>query len=462
MYRKTSLFFYKINMKKIIILYTFTIFLLPFQSLCEQTPAICNSTPDQLRWYFSTIISVINQIKNNTTPNTTNQSSWFWALWEKLLQTWVWSITLLSTFWVNWFFHNFFASFIIIFHQQYIVRDWTQLINFKKYIGKAFLDIASKWILEKKIPQEKINQLKQTIENNPYFLHYLDTNTLTYKRFFQYIRDNQQDIESIYLLVTTNMEKLPPLTTHFPINKNHLNAIKTNFMQVYLDSSGKEYKCDLDIHKALKKIKEIINLSKKSKNAISRFKCNYNRLKNVLFWTPFYWNCGSVRLVEWWHIWVKWQIKVEWAWKILVNAITNDWKKVFDTSWFKPNFSFFKKLWSNIKKAIPFNYKTWTISIATYQKEQFIKEISTITKNIKNQKSQASNILLYVSPKFTENLTPQFPVLSEKIWIWICTIDSEYFWCDNLTDNKYPDKWIYQNLVETCENQSPFIGKCRY
>jgi len=430
---------------------------LPFYTQAEQIPPICNSSPHELTDYFSSITSVLNQLDINFT---TNSSSWFWALWEKIAQTWAWTIALFMTFWIDGFLHNIFPSFKIIFHEPYVVRDWVKLINFKKYITQTFLKAASKWILKEKIPSQTLEKIKATIKSNPYFLH--EPEFQTYQQFFKYIRTNQQDIESLYLLIIPRIVNKPSLTTTFPINQQHLADIAKKFNK-YLDSNYKEYQCDIDLQKAIKKIKEIIKLSKKSKWAVDRFECNYKRLKNVLFWTPFNWNCWNVKLVEWRHIWVKWQIKVQGAWKILVNAVTNDGKKTFDTSNFNPSFRFSWKLWNNIKES--FDSKTSETNFAKYSETKFINEIKIITTNIKNQKEKASTILLHVSSEFTQNLTPQFPTLSEKIWIWICTIDTKYPWCNNLpsnTKNKLPQKWIYQNLVETCENQSPFIWRCRY
>jgi hypothetical protein len=234
----------------------------------------------------------------------------------------------------------------------------------------------------------------------------------------------------------------------------------------YLKPNWDEYQCDPEFKKALDKLKEIIDLSKKAKNSTKRFECNYERLKNALFGSKIKQECknyGSVQVVTWQHIWVKWQIKVQGAGKILINAITNSDKKTFDTSNFNPDFSFWWKLWNNVKET--FDYKNENISFSWYARDKFINEIKNITTNIKKQKEEASTTLLQVSPEFTQNLTPQFPSLSEKIWIWICTIDSKYPGCNDLPSNiksKLPQNWIYQNLVETCENQSPFIWRCRY
>jgi hypothetical protein len=69
------------------------------------------------------------------------------------------------------------------------------------------------------------------MKSNPYFLH--EPKFSTYQDFFQYIRDNQQDIESLYLLVVVNLTNKNSLTTKFPINQQHLADI-TKMFKKYL------------------------------------------------------------------------------------------------------------------------------------------------------------------------------------------------------------------------------------
>ena len=85
---------------------------------------------------------------------------------------------------------------------------------------------------------------------------------------------------------------------------------------------------------------------------------------------------------------------------------------------------------------------------------------------MKKEKEEIDVWFLKTDPtSFTHWVTSLFPTLSEKIRIATCTIDSKYPWCNDLPayiKSQLPQNWIYQNLVKTCENQSPFIGRCRY
>jgi len=439
---------------------------LPFYTQAEQISPICNSSPHELTDYFSSITSVLNQLDINST---TNSSSWFWALWEKIAQTWVWSITLFMTFWIDGFLHNIFPSFKIIFHEPYVVRDWVKLINFKKYITQTFLKAASKWILKEKIPSQTLEKIKATIKSNPYFLH--EPEFQTYQQFFKYIRTNQQDIESLYLLIIPRIVNKPSITTTFPINQQHLADIAKKFNK-YLDSNYKEYQCDIDLQKTIEKIKEVIKLSKKSKWAVDRFECNYQRLKNVLFESEIKKECksyGAVQLAQTVDKRISTSIHIQnkKELKEIRNLIKSAIRKLFAKSAQTKNNPKETKQEKTKEKE-----EKKIVEFSSYQEDLFISEIEKLTKKMQIQKHNWSTALISVDPVFA-NLTPQFPTLSEKIWIWICTIDTEYPWCNDLpsntknkltsnTKNKSSQKEIYQNLVETCENQSPFIWRCRY
>jgi len=332
-------------MKKILTIFLWFIFI---GTSFAQQAQICSSSPDALNNYFSTIISTLNKIKKSKPKK---KPTWLKALWAKLTQTVIWNAKLFTIFSLDWFSKNFFASFKILTHENYIVRDWVKLINFKSYISKAFSDFSQKWILEEKIPEETLNQLKNAIKSNYYFLHDLPNNA-TYEDFFKFIRDNQIDIESLYFLAVTNKTNTSSLTTRYPTIQKHIWDFFSSIRKKYLDKSYKEYKCSMDIQKTIEKIKEIIDLSKRSKNAIKRFQCNYQRLKAILQWNSPSTQCWNVKLVDKRQVWIKGKIQVQWAWKIILNAVTNSEWPIIDTSKFNPDFSLlFQKLWA-IKKNI--------------------------------------------------------------------------------------------------------------
>jgi len=449
----------------------FSIILISFL-LISQTFAIeneiCNQSPQLLDNYFSSIISILDQATNKAQ----NQSSWIKALWAKLAQTGLWAIVIASIFWLEGTFSNFFPSFIIIFHQSYIVRDWAKLINFKKYITKTALELARKWALEENLPKNIKTQLEQISQNNIYILYKTSSlkNINNYENFLKFIYNNQIKVENIFFKAITSIQ----LNTTFSGTNNDFDPKKINLLYNKLKNTykpwGKEVKCELIVKYDFKKFK----------NITKRFDCNFQRLKNALFGTKFenkecenYWN---VKLVKWWHIWVKWKISVQGMGKILIDATTETWAKLIDTSKFKTdifnqiieNLSHIKNNIKNLRESLKIKKITPTkINLEKVPLNNFIDEINTITQTVSQSSQQASYILTKTdSTSFTFNLLPKIPNTSYYIWKSICTIDSKYPWCEDSSQKgiyfNYPEKGIYQNLVETCENQSPFQWNCRY
>jgi len=136
---KNKFIFYSQNMKKAVV-WIILIFL-PIITFASQTPPICNSTPQNLQHYFSNVMAILSKAKSNQQES---KPSWLEGLWKKFMQSTLWNIKILTLFWTEWFFSNFFQSFFVIFSQDYIVRDWTQLINFKKVIANYFLESSKK------------------------------------------------------------------------------------------------------------------------------------------------------------------------------------------------------------------------------------------------------------------------------------------------------------------------------
>ena len=458
-------------------------------TLAQEQPPICFRSPDALNKYFSTIINVLNKVKS-TNP----QNSW-WLKWlgEKTLQNGLGWASILLFFTLDWIW-NFFANFFVIFHSYYIVRDWTKLINFKPYLTNKFLQLGKNWWLYQNIPSNTLESIKQLFKENPYFLLIWD-NITTYADFIKYLWKNQLAVEELYFkalvskdisncssLNTTFIKNIEPLLGDYPINKDHVNQLCTILRNKYLNW-WEEFKCDTSIQDFLKSLNFIKNLWEKSKWATTRFECNRQRLKNALFWIEFKdpkcEKYGSVKVVKWFNVWVKWKINIQWAGDILFNLTTNSNKKIIDTENFNPDFSLFKVLWNKIKSGITDLWNTisdiltiktkdknpYTIPIS--DKDEFKANISYIISTVSQNKKNMSVNLWWIHPWWIwKNIGPKFPELSYYIWKGICIIDPEKEWCKeswlnpNYHLNTAPG--IYQNLVSTCENESPNLGNCRY
>ena len=469
-------------MKKLII----SIILVIFTSFSfAETAPICSSTPSELTNYFSTILNVLNKVKQ------TNPENDWWLKWllQKTLENGFWWPAILLFFWLEWFW-NFFQNLFVIFHEEYVVRDWVKLINFKQYLTKKFLQIWENGWLYEDLPSNLKEDLQKKT-NNPYFL--LKFNWNTYADFLKFLRYNQLAIESLYFstVITKTIDNcnnvVNPFNTKskstktipwFLINTNHVKQLCNELKDTYLSWGVKEFDCESNLDKEINKFKQIWE---RSENANKRFECNWERLKNALFWTEFekpeckwYW---SVKVVKWWHIWVKWKVSIEWAWNIIFKATTDNTWSIIDTSNFNPDFSFFKTAigvitWAannilNTFKDLSQEKKIIRQNIIN-DKEDFINQINSLSSQISNYKKKYSLKQWGIFPGVVwKNIWSKFPQLSYYIWKWICLLSNTYPWCKEWNEmlnwlqlNQEP--WIYENLVETCKNESPNKWTCEY
>jgi len=471
-------------MKKILLIMSLLIFQTTY-SLSENTE-ICSNSPTELNEYFSTIINVLNKAQASNPQN-----SW-WVKWllDKTLDNWLWSASVLLFFSLD-SISDFFANFIVIFHQSYIVRDWGKLKNFKPYLTNKFLQLGKNWWLYQALPENLKNDITQKSNKNPYFL--LQFAWTNYANLIKFLRKNQLAIEQLYFktvvtkdigscknIDTTFIKHIEPLLWDFPINKNHVINLCENFKQNYLQPNWDEIVCDKDLKKIWTewwaKLKQIWIMSEDTSD---RYKCNWQRLLNAIFGSPIDSECkwyGNVKLVKWWHIWIKWKISIEWAGDIVFNMVTNSNKKIVDTSNFNPDFKLLKEIWNNLswyfhstKKLFSEikKYPTTSKNLSP-DKQDFIETINIISEKVSNYKKNMSVRIWWTYPgKIWKWIWPKFPELSYYIRKWICTISNNYpgckEWSKNLNWLKLnTDPWIYENLVQTCENESPQKWNCKY
>ena len=447
------------------------------------SPIICSATPEKLTNYFSSIINLLNKAKSSNPTN----NWWLVWLWQKTLQNGIWWASILLFFTFDWL-SNFFQNFFVIFHQSYIVRDWVKLINFKPYLTNKFLELWKNGWLYKPLSDKIKSSLKEQEKSNIFFVLKFVWNN--YKDFIKYLRKNQLALEELYFKIVVNKEisncnnldstfikEIEPLLGDFPISKQNLQKVCTFFKTAYLQSNWQEFICDKSLKETKKELSKLKNFSIISSDTAKRFKCNWQRLKNALFWStisPECQNYWSVKLVKWWHVGIKWKINIEAAGDIIFNLTTNHKWKTIDTSNFNPDFSLLKIAWKKISNF--FNslktpeikkYKTSKKNLIT-DKEDFINKINDITYTLSEAKKNTSVDFAWVYPGWIwKDVWPKFPILSYYIWKWICIISSNYPWCKEwlkflswLKLNTEPG--IYENLVETCENESPHEWNCHY
>ncbi len=463
-------------MKKITVyLFSLVLILYPIQ-ITIASSQVCNSSPQILIQYFSNVLSLLEKT-NSSAPNKTLKEKWQ-ALWKKEVKEWLWNFRLLSLLSINWLKFDFMSSIYILTHERYIVRDWTKLVNFKNYISKTYEDLAKKHVIDVNIPKWLLGWIKSTIESNVFFIH-KPNNLKTYWDVIKYVWDNHQDVENMFFKLVMYKEKIKLkelIQKPYPVDKNHYNELYNILLNAYLDSDKKEFQCDKNVDKSLKRIKDVFKISKKSKKAIERFKCNYKRLKAKIFWYPAP-NCSKKSLTKSWHLELKSKASAEWVWKLFLDSITETGTKLINTMNFHPEKDFleqpFRKIKNYLIKKIYLKTKDkWnkfqhkTVETPNIWWESFVNEIDFLSKKIIAQKLESSRLLIKVDPTFTHDIAPKFTEISFRIWKAICMIDSKHPWCDDSVNRwikfTIPKRWIYQNLVETCENQSPFIWDCRY
>ena len=468
-------------MKKfLIILISATLFLFS-HSFAEEQPAICNQSPEFLDNYLSTVVNILN------TPdkNKKNTPSWLKWLWSKIIQPSLWWAAVLWLFWGIWT-STFLYNFIVIFKQQYIVRDWVKLINFEQYISKKYLELARNWTLSNNIPKEILDK----VNKSPYLI--LKFQWKTYNDLLFYLWKNQKYLENIFFYTVVLKKK------DFSLNKDFLNfnlTLKNDSYRTNLENKlekaypNRDHVCSPSLIQALKNLANIKKLSENFEKIWKNFTCNLNRLKEAL-WISVSWNtnCWSVKLVKDWKFWVKWKVNIEWVWKIALNATANNtWDIITMDKWMKkalnyiwntisaaknaiknffsdnntkdknPKISFF----SAIKDSFKWEKKS-DVNISNKNEQLFTDKINSIWTTINTNYNLASTDLSKLNTNsFFNWVWPEFVKLSKSIWKWICTIDNEYEWCDSL-ENISSQDWIYQNMVKTCENQSPHLWNCRY
>jgi len=479
--------------KKIVFLISFIIFSLPFFWFAldcsnlgqnKTKPPICTSSPEVINKYLQDMVYIISLV-NNAKSN----SSWLWALWNKIKDTWLgslWVVTMFSSNGVWNFFQNFSiifkdTHFSIIFKDPHIVRDRVKITNFQQYITKKALKIASKWILNQNI--ENIKEIINYIKWKDSFI--ISFNWSTYKDLFRYLWKNQLFFEKVYYDKIVLKDNINTIESNIISDnkKNNLNYIVNSNSLLNLDNKLKVYdtkECNTSWNDFVADLKHVIctiwwdKLSKANK----RFKWNYRRLLYVLnlWWSDdkkhaddkkYADDFWSVAYVETWvgRNRLKFKAKVEWIWT-LSYWNTKDW----DPNWWTTDKESLKKIAKDLKKYSwilgwikeiwselnPSNWnknKNFKVSPVDYAITKQIDFVNTNLQAVIDDSNDVKTMLAWVEPwKATHGVTLLFPQISKEI--------------DNIR-NKIgktvtDDGTIYKNIEKTCQNQSPQRWNCSY
>ncbi len=427
-------------------------------------PPICYNSPEVVNKYLQDMVYVI-WLTSNVSPT----DSWLGALWNKLKDTWIWSLGVATMFASNGVW-NFFQNFVILKEMNPdVVRDRVKITNFQQYITQKALKIASEWLLNQNIN----NRIKERIINytkwkSSFVISFYWS---TYKDLFKYLWDNQLIFENIYYDKIVLKENIGDIENNI-LNKNI--GISINNMQI--ENLGKKFnvyktECSTswdDIKKDVKHIICSIWWDKLSK-ANARFHWNYRRLLYVLWlwgsadksYAQKYWSVALAKTLSGSRF--KAKVKVEWIWNLSygnknikngwnpdtasLNQMSKDLKKY---SWL---LNWIKEIWSyftNIK-----TYKTlkWNISPADYAIESQAEFINNNLTSVINDYNDVTTNLAWVEPwKATHNITLLFPQISKQIDDIIKKV-----WKSVSTPGT-----IYKNIEKTCQNQSPNKWNCSY
>jgi hypothetical protein len=331
------------------------------------------------------------------------------------------------------------------------------------------------WVVTKNISQDLKQQI-DNLSNNKFFV--LKFKWKTYKDVYSYIRTNQVAIEHIFFKTVVDEDKVSfkKKLNWFVIDKWKVLQLSSELKSIYFNNWEK-IKCNHSFKEFMSNIQNIVCVLAKNDldKIFDRFSCNYNRLKEILW--EWWWgntNCWSVKLQKEWTAWVKANMSIEWIWK-MTSSITKDWiSSSSDFSEWKELLSDIenkldelKSIWSSIIwmfKPIQWNVITQIPKNVTREfkadvdKTKSTEIIKINIKHIMDDFSEVSRMFLSSEPsKISQSLTNRFPIISKKIRTAICQIDSqqcEWWWSSNW--------WLYQNIVDACEKQSPYIWSCRY
>jgi len=444
-------------MKKLILIFSIPIFITTsFSFTCNEdwnsidnSPKypICENTPNVIENYLSNITYIINLIPKWEKQKIKN-IEW---LWNSTLNTVIWAYEISENIFTD-FGTNFFANFLILKEEKYIVRDWTKLLWIKNYISKKMLNKIKSININSNIPADNLEKIKNLISNNNSFV--LKFYWTSYKELYNYIWSNQQAVEDVFFhLVVKNDDNFDLVKNvknnwRYDINQEHLNFMINQLKNAY-KPWWKTPSCDTTWKQALDKIKYIVcnYWKKKTNEALDRFSCNYKRLRNALFWEHNEANCGSVQLKP--FVPLNQRVKIYW-----INKIMKDARERYEE--IKNRLQEYDNQISDTMKTKKLNSNLW-VSIEqkpfNIDKNMMLTNLSDISEKIIEEKNTLTKKLSDIEPsRTTHNITLKIVNIAKNLYIIRKNIDGAW------DDYEETAAWY---MTETCNNQSPYVWKCK-
>lgn len=413
----------------------------------ESAPAkapICQNWPQFIERYLSdasNLISSASPWKKGTKVK---------DLWHEALNTSVWAYEISKSFANAWLW-NFHQNLTIISQDSHIIRDWSKIVNYKKYISKLYMKIAKEWDLIQDITNK--NEILQKIKNWSMFLLNPDWKINSYQDLFEYVWINHVLLEKIFHekieswavkieeMIAKESKKIG-YSIELEKAKHFLEAIDNTYYKEW-----KKLECSKSRDNFIRHMNNIVcNIwDKDSKEAVERFNCNYQRLKSVLWLWWSEGNCWSEELKEW--VPMNERIMFNWWWEI-AEIMTEMWKIIKeDIPWATKdamNAMFPPRKDCRVDDCGKETYDSNNIASSKYKSQMWV-----VTEQIIQDNNEVNSILSNVeSSEFTHNTTIDFPKISEQI--------------RRIRENvEKKEDSIFENTAQACENQSPYGKKCR-